>query len=99
HLRLGADPLRLAFDRRGGVADRQAQQLASFRRRDAHAATPSLGAVAYSAAKASATVCTMSRGETSAPTTSLTVVTPASVIPHGMMPLNPASVLSQLMAK
>ena len=41
----------------------------------------------------------MSAGATSAPTTSLTVVTPASVMPHGMIPRNPASVLSQLTAK
>ena len=33
------------------------------------------------------------------PTTSLTVVTPASVMPHGMIPRKPASVLSQLRAK
>ena len=41
----------------------------------------------------------MPAGETSAPTTSLTVVTPASVMPHGMMPRNPASELLQLTAK
>src|SRR5690606_10343254 len=99
HLRLGADPLGLSLDRRGCVTDLQAQQSAPLRCCGGHAAAPSLVAVAYSAAKPSATACTMSMGETSAPTTSLTVVTPASVIPHGMMPSNPASVLSQLMAK
>ena len=40
-----------------------------------------------------------SAGEISAPAISLIVVTPASVIPQGMIPRNPASVLSQFSAK
>src|SRR5688572_10471417 len=104
HLRLGLDPLGLALDRRLRIAHLQAQQLAALRaagRRcrparpaHAHAATS-----AYSEANTVLTVSTRSRGATRAPTISLTVVTPASAIPHGMMPRKPTSVLSQLIAK
>ena len=88
HLRARLDPFRLALDRRLRVADLEAEELAAFgRRRCSRAAAPRLAA--YSASKTETIESTMSAGATSLPTTSLTVVTPASVIPHGMMPRKP----------
>src|SRR5690606_22401952 len=98
HPGLRPDPLGLSLDRGRGIADLQAEEPASPGVRGAHAGTP-IAASTYSPAKAEATASTMSAGETSAPTTSLTVVTPASVMPQGMMPLKPDRVLLQLIAK
>ena len=107
HLRLGLDPLRLALDGRLRVADLEAQELASLGRdagpdaaARAHCRTRSRGDPRVLGLRTRrTTVSSTSTGEMSAPTTSLIVVTPASVMPHGMMPRKPASELSQLRAK
>src|SRR5690606_36678910 len=104
HHRLRLDPFGLALDRHGRVADLDAQQppaVGAGRRggcrgaAGAHAAT-STGAAAM---KAEATASTTSAGETSAPRTSLRVVTPASAIPQGTIVAKPLSELSQFSAK
>src|SRR5882757_2326304 len=94
----GLDPRWLAFDGHLGVADFEAQQLAASRF-DTHGVNATSSRPSKAAPTASATASVTSLTPIGRPSSALSDVTPASVIPHGTIVENAPRSQSQFSAK